>query len=265
MSRTLNFVDCLLARGRQYQEQGCTNAALNLLTRVSGLRTLTAETAIEVHARLAELHLRNGEYGQARRHLAVALAAKPRSAELHYCMALAFDQDEESDPQEACHHYRTSLKIEPNQPNCLSDFGLLILSFGETDEGLKALRKAVKLAPDDPEILGKLIEGLCELDQTDEARKTLQAARFRNSHDDRFRQLWTDFQYQQLYAGQDSVREAHWRYPTEEQPRVLPFVRPARRKTSRVAKGKVIRQDGPSTPAPPHRPRVGGPRRKTQA
>jgi Tfp pilus assembly protein PilF len=265
MSRTLNLVDCLLARGRKYQELGCTDAALHVLTRLSSLRTLGSETCEDVQVRLAELHLSRKQYPQARRHLSAALARRPNNARYHYLLAAAYDQDEDADPQDACRHYHLSLKIDPEQPDCLSDFGLLILSFGEQAQGLRSLRRAVELAPDDPDIIAKLVEGLCELEKIDEARRVLQAALFRNSRDLRFRRLWQDFQFQQLCAAQSNEQSVRWGVVRTDRPILLPFVRPARPKSKQMAKGKVIRHDDAAAPSQPHRPRGTRVRKKKQA
>jgi Tfp pilus assembly protein PilF len=256
MSMTLNFVDCLLARGRQYQKLGCIDAALNLFTRISSLRTLGSDSSEDVQVRLAELHLGRKQYAQARRHLSAALARQPDNARYHYLLATAYDQDEEADPQDACRHYHLSLRIDPDQPDCLSDFGLLILSFGEEAEALRSLRRAAELAPADSEILAKLVEGLCELDKVDEARRLLQAGLFRTNHDPDFRRLWNDFQFQQLQATQSNDLNTRWGVPRKDKPILLPFARPKRAKIRPAVASKVIRHDDASPPSPPHRPRA---------
>jgi Tfp pilus assembly protein PilF len=249
-SRTLNFVDHLHARGRRFQELGCTDAAMNIFARLSSMRSLGNETAEDVHCRLGEMYLERGNYRQARRHLTAALARRPSDAHYHYLLALAYDQDEDADPQDACRHYRASLRIDPDQPDCLSNFGLLILSFGESSEGLSALRRAAELTPDEPEIIARLIEGLCQNDQIDDARRVLRAALFRNRRDTRFSRLQADFQFQQLHAEQCEALAERWEAPIRERPMLLPFVRPATGKSKRTAGGKKIRRDGPSRPAP---------------
>jgi Tfp pilus assembly protein PilF len=252
MSRTLNLADRLLAMGRLFQEMGCTQDALRILNRLAGFRQLSPETAAEAHARLGQLHLRRRRYQLARRHLGAALVHQPHDASYHYLMATAFDQDENGDPQSAWSHYRQSLSLEPNQPNCLSDFGLLALCLGNDEEGLQALRRAVDLAPDDPEIVGKLLEGLCQLERPQEARLTLRAALFRNPRHSGFRKLWSDFRFQQLREQQDAVRrEEQLRRELNDEPVVLPYLRPTGVQPP-GGTGKRIRRDGASAPLPPH-------------
>jgi Tfp pilus assembly protein PilF len=252
MSKTLNLVECLLAMGRNYQVLGRHQDALHLLGRLASFRELRPEVAEEAQARLAEIHLGRDKYVRARRHLSAALTYRPDSKRYHHLMATAHDRDEKGDPQTALEHYRKSLELDPDQPRCLSDFGILAVYLGQSEEGLQALRRAVELAPDDVDATGKLVEGLCLVDQPDEARRTLRAALFRNSRNPRFRKLWNDFQFQQLHDAQQAAQtsEQAGREGSDE-PVLLPFVRPAQMSQ----RGKVIRQDGASSPAPPHTPR----------
>jgi tetratricopeptide (TPR) repeat protein len=256
MSRTLNLADGLLKMGRTLQEMGRTHDAQQVLSRLAAFRELPAPTAEETQARLAEILLRQRKYKQARRHLTAALTLQPDSARYHYLLATAFDLDEKGDPETALAHYRKSLELDPDQPDCLGDYGLLAICMGEDEEGLRALRRAVDLDPDNADTVGKLLEGLCQLERPEEARLTLRTALFRNPRHDRFRKLWSDFRFQQVREEQEAAR--HLRPPLAERNEravVLPFVWPAPG-TKPVLQGrKVIRHDGASTPAPPHMPR----------
>ena len=68
MSRMLNLVDCLLARGRKLQAMGRSRDALHVLGRLAGFRQLPLPIAEETQACLAEIQLRHQEYSSARRH-----------------------------------------------------------------------------------------------------------------------------------------------------------------------------------------------------
>jgi tetratricopeptide (TPR) repeat protein len=259
MSRTLNLTDRLLERGRFLQEIGRTHDAARILGRLAGLRELPAPAAEETQARLAEMHLRQYKFAQARRHLTAALAHSPDDARYHYLLGIAHDQDEEGDPQSAFEHFRRSLEIDPDQPRCLGEFGILALCLGHNEEGLKALRRGVDLAPDDPDTVGKLVEGLCLAEQPEEARLALRAALFRNPRHQGFRKLWNDFQWEQLHEQQEAERQARQaaRDDEEEAPAVLPFVRPEPGSVPAAQqRRKRIRHDGPSAPVPPHSPRT---------
>jgi Tfp pilus assembly protein PilF len=256
MSKTLNLVDCLLAKGRNLQQLGRGQDALVLFQHLAGFRQLPQQIAEETQLRLAEIQLERGEYQSARRHLTAALAKKPTSARYHFLMATALEGDEKGSDRRALEHYRMSLQLDADQPECLGEAGMLALRVGKVSEGLKWLRRAVELAPDDPEAVARLVEGLQDIGRTEEARLTLRAALFRNPRDGRFRKLWNDFHFLELREEQESTRQARWEAGVEtEKPVLLPFLRaisaPAK------ASGKRVRRD-PAAPLPaPHLPRRG--------
>jgi tetratricopeptide (TPR) repeat protein len=256
MSRTLNLVDCLLARGRHLQEIGREQDALNTFERLAGFRQLPPTVAEETQVRLAELLFDRGEFQSARRHLTAALVRKPTSARYHFLMASALEADDQGDDRRALEHYRLSLEIDGDQPECLGEAGILALRLGKVVEGLKWLRQAVELAPDDVEAVGRLVEGLQEIGRREEARMTMRAALFRNPRDGRFRKLWNEFHFHELREVQETARETRWETAGEEdKPVLLPFLRPV--SATAVASGKQIRRDPAAPLPPPHVPRRG--------
>jgi tetratricopeptide (TPR) repeat protein len=261
----LNLVDCLFQRGQRLQTLGRTTDARYIFGRLASLKELPTQVAQESAARLGEIELGQRRYRQARRRFAAAIAHQPENARYHYLMARALDLDEDGDLARAYEHYQRSLELDPNQPECLSDSGLAALCLGDTEEGLRALRRAVDLSPDDPEIVGKLVEGLCEAEKADEARAVLRAARFRNPRDLRFTKLWDDFQFQQLRAKQEAERASRRSRESSGYAIILPFVHPAPGSAPSPALRKRIRKDGASFPNPPHIPRPSGMRDRKPA
>jgi tetratricopeptide (TPR) repeat protein len=256
MSKTLKLVDCLLARGRYLQQLGREQDALTLLERLAGFRQLPPQVAEETQLRLAEILLERGEYKAARRHLTAALAQKPTCAHYHFLMAQALEADEKGNERRALDHYRMSLELDGDQPECLGEAGMLALQRGKVAEGLKWLRRAVELAPDDPEAVERLVEGLQEIGRSEEARVTLRAALFRNPHDGRFRKLWSDFHFHELRQEQESKRQAQYDASDDEHnPAFLPFLRPV--SAPAEARGKRVRRDPAAPLPPPHLPRRG--------
>jgi tetratricopeptide (TPR) repeat protein len=256
MSMKLNLTDRLLAMGRHLHQLGRNQDALHILSRLASFRQLPAPVAEETQVHLAEICLSHRKYRRARRHLTAALVHQPDNARYHYLMATALAGDDKADRQRAAEHYRKSLHLDPDQPGCLSEFGLLALRLGQTEEGLRCLHRAVELAPNNPRAVQKLVEGLLEVDRTEEARRVLQAALFRNARNPHFRRLWQEFQFQQLHQEQQRRRNAH---ATEEPgPVLLPFVRPVAGVVPVRLSRKIIRHDAPSPPAPPHTPRPEG-------
>jgi Flp pilus assembly protein TadD len=253
MSTMLKLVDQLLSRGQNFQRIGRDHDALQVFNRLAGFRDLSPAVHEEVLSRLSEILLSEGRFTKARRHLTALLVQCPGNARYHYLMASAYDGDERADPHRAAEHYKKSLELDPNQPRCLGEYGLLALELGQTAEGLKSLRRAVELAPADPGALSRLVEGLRQEGRDDEAREALLAARFRNPRDSRFVKLWNDFQFQILHAEQRSNRVNLARLEPAPS-HILPFVRPA--ETERDGE-RIVRRDPATLPQPPHLPRRG--------
>ncbi len=254
MSRTLNLVARLLARGRRLHELGREHDAFTILRHLAGFRELPAAVAEETQARLADIQMRRHRYVSACRHLATALVYRPDSASYHYQLATALDTEGRGDLQRAAEHYRQALRLDPQQPRYRSDFGLLALRRGQTEEGLEALRQAAELAPNDPVVVGKLLDGLWQAGQAEEAWQALRAARFRNPRDGRFCKLWSDFQFRQLREQQQAAQRTG-SGDGDPGPVLLPFLRPVPRPPAAPVIRKIIRHDGPTPLPPPHIPR----------
>ncbi len=253
MSRTLNLADRLLALGRTYQDLGRDHDALDILGRLARFRELPAQVAEETQRRLGEIQLRHGRFRRARRYLGSALVHRPDSARYHYLMALALDTPEKGEPDRALAHYRKSLELDPHQPECLSRLGLLLVHQGQTEEGLHTLCRALEIAPGDAAVTRRLSEALREVGSTEAARRVLLAALFRNPRDVRFRKLWSDFQYQQLWQEQQDCRARDGNPQADDDgPVLLPF---ARRSEDSIQATKQVRRDPAAPPAPPHFPR----------
>lgn len=250
MNTALQLVDTLLARGRSLHEYGQEHDAYRILRQLAGFRELPSAVAEEAHSLLAEIQFGRRKYVRARRHLAAALGYCPTNAQYHYLMGAAVDADDEADKKRALKHYRRSLRLDPDQPTCLVDYGLLCVELGRTEAGLRALRRAVRLRPDDPEVIGAAVEAMCELDHAGEAQRLLLLARFRNARDGRFQKLWNDFQFQQARTTQAAKRGG--RRSKAGEPVLLPFARPT---TLPTEAGKRVRRDRPAPLPKPHAPK----------
>jgi tetratricopeptide (TPR) repeat protein len=248
-STTLNLVDHLLSRGRYFQQLGRPLDALRILSRLAGYRELPAAVAEEVQFRLGELQLGRKKYARARRHLAAALRHAPDNPRYQFLLGRAHDNDRDGDPARAAEHYSASLALDGTQTDCLCAHGSLALRLNRTEEGLECLRGAARLAPDDVKVLAKVVAALRTAGRADEARGLLLAARFRNARDGRYLKLWNDFQFHAARREQDAARSG--KAFADDGPVLLPFRRLAREAAPRsVVAGKIIRADGPTTPAP---------------
>jgi tetratricopeptide (TPR) repeat protein len=246
----LNLVDHLVTRSRHLQVLGRTHDAVRLLHRLARFRELPAGAAEEIQASLGELELSHGNGKQARRHLSAALRHRPDSGPYHYTLAVAFEEDDNVDPQRALRHYRRALELQPDEPAWLCEYGRLLLRLGRSEEGLKQLRRAAELEPDDPEVVGALAEGLARANRADEGRAVLRAARFRNPREVRFRRLWDEYRFQEVRRAQGLARKAE--PVADEGPVLLPFVRLAEERGAEASEKKVIRQDKPVPLPGPH-------------
>jgi Tfp pilus assembly protein PilF len=255
MSKKLNLVDRLLAMGRKYQELGRDRDARHILGKLAGFGELPTNVAEETHFRLAEIQLNRRKFRRARRHLTAALGHQPNNARYHHLLAAALDHRRPEEAQRAAEHFKLSLEQEPDQPRCLSEYGLLLLLLERSEEGLEALRRAVDLAPGDPEIVGNLVEGCRREGLVDEARSVIRGALFRNPRDVRFQQLRSDFEFHQLRQQQlAALYRGRANLNGEDGPMLLPFVRPVLDGPSIEGGSKRIRRDGPSSPPAPHFP-----------
>lgn len=259
MSTTLNLVESLQERGRNLQKLGRDRDACSIWKTLARFRGLPVECLEEAQANLAELRLKRRQFQRARRHLTVALLYRPDNARYHYLMAQALNTLDHGDPDRAAEHYRRSLELEPNQPRCLAELGVLLVDLGQIDEGVEKLQQAVACGNDEPQVLAQVVEGLCLAEQPDEARNLLRAARFRHPRDVRLVKLWNDLQYDELHEAQVSAREVQPRPVQDAEPTLLPFVRPAEHQVR-----LRVRRDPPQPLPAPHRPRRGAISRHAQ-
>jgi tetratricopeptide (TPR) repeat protein len=250
MSRTLNLVTSLLARGRKLRRLGVTQEAFLLFSRLAGLAMLPGAAAQVVQKHLALIQLKRRRYAQARRHLAAVLTHEPGNAMWHYRMAQAVAADPRCDRGRAVAHCRRAAELAPKHAGYLSTFGLLALRRGLAKKALAALRQAAALAPNEPRVLRRVARGLCLLRRAEEARSVLLAALFRNAGDHRFRALWRRFQFEQLYGRQ--VKARRQATVCEGGASLLPFARPC----TNLPAGEVsdVRKDAPAMLPAPHMP-----------
>src|SRR5208282_414647 len=175
-------------------------------------------------------------------------------ARYHYLMATALQKGRYSEPERALEHYRKAIELEPEDPQCLADFGLLCLEQDRTDEGMEPLWRAAGLASEDAAVIGKLVRGLCRTDRWDEAEKVVRGSRFANPRDRRFTRLWNDFMFRRSSKEQAERRDAEEDEAEGNRPMILPFVRSSDVAGPVQAGDQIIRIDEPAPLPPPHRP-----------
>jgi Tfp pilus assembly protein PilF len=246
----LNLVDELLSRSRHFHKIGRRHEAFNLLIRLADLREIPIHAAEEIEVRLGESYLRQRRFKQARHHLAAALTYQPDNARYHFLLAHTFSHGSRPNPQRASKHYQRSLELEPKRPIRQSAFGLFLVQFGQSSEGLRHLRRAAKIAPQAPAVLKKVLAGMLLANRSEEARRVLLTARFHAPRDPRVLALWNDLHFQQIRKEQQTAL-LRVNLNRAQPPVLLPLDRPKNAGALSRQSRAAIRQDLPSgTPAP---------------
>lgn len=242
MSKTLNLVDSLFRRACGLDDLGHHGEARRLFERLSSFRLLPAKIAEEIQVRLADL---SEEPCRRRQHLLSALAQRPENADYHLRMARAYSDDAEADAEKALPHLRAAVRMEPDNAAYLAELGSLTCRLGQTDRGLRLLKKAHRLAESNVDVLRVYVDALLDAGETDTALNASKAAMFRNSSDRRFRDLLRDVQYRAVAQGQEPKSAV-----------ILPF-RPKTPTSGRfIVDGQIFRIDaghphsGPTRQAP---------------
>jgi len=224
MSKTLNLAERLLAYGQELQRLGVTGKAEHIFTKLASFRDLPPRIACAIQAHLGELALENRRFAVARRHLGVALAFDPNNAHYHFLLATATNVDKRLGPQQALKHYRRSLRLDPNDPQSLTDYGLSALKLGHDKAGLAALGRALELAPDDPELVAEIVDGMWRQRRFSEARDIARLALFRNPRNPHFHEVWNDLRFREAQSTQERARQKRRASPPSTGARLLPFL-----------------------------------------
>jgi Tfp pilus assembly protein PilF len=263
MSKTLNLNQHLLFEGRRYYAVGADQQAFRTFGRLAHLRDLPPDIAEETQFHLAELLLKQRKFAKARRHLTAALAHDADNPEYHYMMASAHEDDPKGNARLALHHYRQCVRLDPENAYYHVDAGRFAAGHGELKLGLTWLQRSAELAPDEADIIGEVVRCLQEQGELDEAQSIARAALFRNSRNPQFHRLWNDVRFQDLHQRQQQIQKTRRiRRAEVEGPVCLPFLK----LTVMTPRGrKLVRQDGPSHPRPPHLASLGAVRNQKHA
>ena len=97
--------------------------------------------AAKTRISLALEYLKAGNNTQAKFNLERAAKFAPKLPEVHYTLAYYFEQVKEF--QQAKASYQTALKLVPNDPNTLNNYGTFLCRIGEYDEARVQLLKAI--------------------------------------------------------------------------------------------------------------------------
>lgn len=169
----------LLARGQRYRRLHRHDLAVKWL-RLSAGFVRTGRQFREVHVALADSYARLGRFRRARQHLKIALSDSPADAELHGRLGRAWVEDVHGgDSEKGLRHLRRAVALDPSSPSLLRDLGQAMLTSGRIAAGLKKLEQAWTLGPDDFAVLEELVDALLVHGRLRKAERILVRARFR--------------------------------------------------------------------------------------
>ncbi len=198
MQASIHLPQALLDRGQALWRQDRYDEATRVLNRLLGLRVIPPDVAERAQFLLGDIHLSQGHYGKARRHLAASIATGTATGETHFLLACAHDWDDDGDARQAYRHYRRAVELDPGQPLYSSAYALERLRRKTTAskydrDALVRLRDAFAASPDDPDVVYNYVAGLIEMRRLGEAELALRRARKRWPDHPAFESVWNDF------------------------------------------------------------------------
>jgi Flp pilus assembly protein TadD len=257
MTATINLFEQLLARAERHLRHGQLRPAIQLFRQLCSYPDLPPAMAAVARGRLGTIYLRRRRFRPARRQLRLALAHEPASARHHFLLGLAWHHDAGGSARKASYHYEQSLKLDPRQPVCLAEAGLLVVRAGDAELGLRLLRNAFDQSSNDPRVLRRMVRGLLMAGFPDEALKAARGSLFRAPRDRRLREVYTELRL--ALARRDQELDAVEGRP---EPVILPFERAA---GEEVDTPRPVREDEPEPLPGPHLVRMRARRRRRRA
>jgi Flp pilus assembly protein TadD len=138
--------------------------------------TPVAPAAASPQALVAEARvlLTRDEFGEAISLLSSAASADPNLAEAHHLLGYAYDR--KGLRQLSLDAYQRALKLAPNDPQLLNDYGYTLFLRGQLKEAKDLLKRAAKRSPGDERVWNNLAVVQVKLEQYDDAFKSFTRA-----------------------------------------------------------------------------------------
>lgn len=134
---------------------GCAPSTENSMLKESGLAVEDPKFfPSDDHLRMAKVHFRNGDYGQAEFHFRKAVEVTPTDAEAWLGLAATYDQLRRFDLADKA--YERALALDGKNPTILNNAGYSQLLRGNTEKARKLLLKAYEIDPENPYIINNL-------------------------------------------------------------------------------------------------------------
>jgi Flp pilus assembly protein TadD len=151
-----NLMRCLVvASVSMTLPAGCAPSTENSLLNESGLKTEDPKFyPSDDYLRMAKVHFRNGDYGQAELNFRKAVEVTPADAEAWLGLAATYDQLRRFDLADKA--YGRALALDGKNPTILNNAGYSQLLRGDTEKARQLLLKAYEIDPENPYVINNL-------------------------------------------------------------------------------------------------------------
>jgi Flp pilus assembly protein TadD len=134
---------------------GCAPSTENSLLSESGLKMEDPKFyPSDDYLRMAKVHFRNGDYGQAELNFRKAVEVTPADAEAWLGLAATYDQLRRFDLADKA--YGRALALDGKNPTILNNAGYSQLLRGNTEKARQLLLRAYEIDPGNPYIINNL-------------------------------------------------------------------------------------------------------------
>lgn len=262
MSTMLTLIDAGWESILALAERGQQANAFAQLTRLLARPDVPATLALEGNRRAGELALALEKYAPARRHLKAAATLEP-TADTHYLMGRAWEEDPDGCDRRAAICYKKAVKLDAANPLYRVAFGRAAARCGKVKFGTREMLAAVATAANNLEVIRIAVMGLLEVGRVNEARAVVARARFLHPNNSELAAMWERVKFESARLSQGNLvktaktaethentryaQDAH--FATEGDRVILPFVRTVGTNNGNGS-GRTVRHDTASFPRP---------------
>lgn len=91
--------------------------------------------AAKLNVQLGTAYLQKGNYALAKEKLERSLKQNPKDPDVHTSLALLYDRT--NSPQLADKHFKEALRLAPDKPDLINNYGIYLCKNGKVDEGVE--------------------------------------------------------------------------------------------------------------------------------
>lgn len=246
MSRMLTFHDAVWASACAAASAGRRADALaSLAPLLSGAADVPERFVLLAHRLAGRVHTAAERYAKARKHLLAASKLDPRTAEIHFELGRAFENDPYGCDRRAARRFLRAVKLDPAQARFSAAAGRALVRINRVTAGVRRLLSAAAAAPTDAAVLAVVVDGLCDAGRVTAATGVVTKARFLAPGDTRVARLWDEVRYAAARRHQQRNRVV-----AGSRPVLLSFPRIAGQRRVTAGGGGIVRRDAGSRTAP---------------